>query len=353
MSSSSFSLQKVKQTNVNRNYLTIWHLKLDTVSQEQTSPVPECELSCVEHEHRDCAATESGGLAGTDTNSSTTGCLWEDLGICALTNNILLGYFTPDDPSRLSPLCPSFPSLWKHTSCHWSTDSLCWSWQYTLFGVRQLRISPPLLTPQTPEHSRGVWSVVFGLFLFFFCVQPTVRANTAGVMDKKTWLTDCFTGLDGGEEGEEGKYVHYHVDEERNKWHTWDSPILCRQGEARINIGIRKPNQMFLMELCQLRTGNAKMYLNLWTHYCAGIWFVVTHSCIPAEDILGLPTTGKRTPQHFPPSPPVVFKKFLFTVIYFATKSPQKASVASVNLMVIELWGKKTAPSAFTRAPGS
>lgn len=84
-----------------------------------------------------------------------------------------------------------------------------------------------------------------------------MRVNVAGVMDKhnfikrkeqeKKWLIVCFTALDGEGEGKEGKYILF-LKKEING--IKDSLILCRQGKARINIGIRQPNQVFLMELC-------------------------------------------------------------------------------------------------------
>lgn len=197
---------KVKQTNVNRNYLIIWHLELDTVSQEQTFPVPGCELSFMKQEHRDCISHRGRRVALGWLGQSQTAVPSEDFvkiwaSLPSQTAFYLDAPHLMTQPHSLSPSPVS--TLWKYRSCHWSTNSLCWSWQCILFGLRQLRISPPLLTP--PEPSRGVWGVGFGFLKFFFCVQPTVGANTAGVMDKhtlrkregqeKTWLAGCFTAL--------------------------------------------------------------------------------------------------------------------------------------------------------------
>lgn len=75
-----------------------------------------------------------------------------------------------------------------------------------------------------------------------------MRANIATTTDKhayskrkrkkKTWFTGCFPGVDGGGERKESKYVRYGVHEKEINV-IQNSSILCRQGEARINIGIR------------------------------------------------------------------------------------------------------------------
>lgn len=185
-----FLPSKVKQTNVDRNYLIIWHLKLDTVSQEQTSPVPDCEL--MKQEHRDCtshwvrrAFLDWLGQSQTAVPCAALVKIWASLP--SQTAFFLDNLCLMIQPCFLLSLPHLFPPLWKYRSCHSSTDSLCWSWQYTLFGLKELRINPPSLTPQIPEPSRHVWGVGFGLFLFFFCARPTVRAKVAGVMDKHTY----------------------------------------------------------------------------------------------------------------------------------------------------------------------
>lgn len=80
-----FLLLKVKQTNVNRNYLIIWHLELDTVSQEQTFPVPDCELSFMKQEHRDCMGHWiQEGCSGWLGQSQTAVPRWAFVKICHL-----------------------------------------------------------------------------------------------------------------------------------------------------------------------------------------------------------------------------------------------------------------------------
>jgi len=75
-----------------------------------------------------------------------------------------------------------------------------------------------------------------------------VRANFAAAVDKhthskrkgkkETWFIGCFTGLDIGGEGKESKYICYRVHKKETNG-VRNSSILCRQGEARINIGIK------------------------------------------------------------------------------------------------------------------
>lgn len=66
--------------------------------------------------------------------------------------------------------------------------------------------------------------------------------------EKEACFTGCFKDLlDGAEEGKEGKYVCYRVCEKETNG-IYNSSILCREGEARINIGFRLTEQMFFMD---------------------------------------------------------------------------------------------------------
>lgn len=76
----------------------------------------------------------------------------------------------------------------------------------------------------------------------------------------------------------------------------------------------------------------------------------MTHSCLPGDDILGFPTAGKGAPPRFSPPPLWDSKPSLYCDL-FCHKISLKGLCGFCYLMVIELQGKQTAPSAFSRRP--
>lgn len=191
---------------------------------------------------------------GWGSKCSSAMCLLsEALGTCPLATFICLD--DPNDSTTLPLLFFRLVSPSMKTQIIWLPFPLYLDFAEadTTRSLNQ-RSSESILPPSPPKclsEAKVFGVLVLSFSVFLLCLSywlGSVRANVAATMDKhayskrkgkkETVFTGCLAGLDGGGEGKESKYVRYCV-HERETNGIGNSSILRRQGEARINIGIR------------------------------------------------------------------------------------------------------------------